>query len=73
MTTTPSECTCLLIDVEQIAAMLSCSTRHVYRLCDSGRMPRPVRLGKLARWNRTVIEQWIADGCPALSRRGGAR
>jgi len=63
-----------LIDVHAVASMLSCSTRHVYRLCDSGRMPQPLRLGALVRWDRSVIETWIADGCPTCSgRRGGGR
>ena len=39
----------ILLDVEQVAAMLMCSPSHIYRLSDSGRMPRPVKLGHLAR------------------------
>ncbi|MCL4743291.1 MAG: helix-turn-helix domain-containing protein [Phycisphaerales bacterium] len=54
----------LLLDVRQISTLLSCSSRHIYRLCDAGRMPRPVRLGALVRWDRAVIERWIAAGCP---------
>src|SRR5262245_22663606 len=39
-----------LLDVEQVAGLLNCSPRHVYRLSDAGRMPTPVRLGALASW-----------------------
>jgi len=59
-----------MLDVQAVADMLSCSTRHVYRLADAGRMPRPVKLGALVRWPRstgnphTGILDWIADGCP---------
>jgi len=60
-----------LIDVQQLAELLSCSTRHVYRLSDAGKMPGPVRLGSLVRWNRAAIEEWIAAGCPSC--RKGAR
>jgi len=60
-----------LIDVNAVALMLSCSPRHVYRLCDAGRMPRPVRLGSLVRWDRSVIEAWIADGCPVVAKAPG--
>ncbi len=61
-----------MLSVDDIATdYLGCSTRHVYRLADSGRMPRPVKLGSLVRWPRAVIEQWIADGCPKSSK--GAR
>ncbi len=56
-----------MLSVDDIATTyLGCSTRHVYRLADSGRMPRPIKLGSLVRWPRAVIEQWIADGCPNI-------
>ncbi len=66
-----------LMTVEAVAAMLSISSRHVYRLADSGRMPRPVKLGGANRWDRDIIEAWIKDGCPSLrhpknNRRRGA-
>lgn len=57
-----------LLDVQAIAAMLGVSDRHVYRLCDSGRMPGPVKLGGANRWRRDEIAKWIADGCPRVSR-----
>ena len=63
-----------MLSVDDIAKIyLGCSTRHVYRLADSGRMPRPIKLGSLVRWPRAVIEQWIADGCPNVrnARKGG--
>lgn len=58
-----------LLDVGQTAAMLGCSERHVYRLSDSGRMPRPVKLGRLIRWNRAELEQWMAAGCPSCRQQ----
>jgi excisionase family DNA binding protein len=53
-----------LISIDEVAGILDCSTRHVRRLVDSGRIPRPVKLGALLRWVRTEIDQWIAAGCP---------
>jgi excisionase family DNA binding protein len=61
-----------MIDVEGVAGLLDCSTRHVYRLADMGRMPRPVKLGALVRWSRATVLDWIAQGCPSC-RSGGAR
>lgn len=53
-----------LINVAEVAEMLGgCSKRHVMRLANAGKMPAPVRLGGLVRWNRAEIETWIADGC----------
>ncbi len=54
-----------LLDVNAVAQFLSCSTRHVYRLADSGRMPRPRKLGALVRWDRQELEKWLAGGCPS--------
>ena len=58
-----------LLDVQAVAEMLGCSTRHVYRLSDAGKMPSPIKLGALVRWNRASLEEWIAAGCPS-ARRG---
>lgn len=60
-----------LLDVRAVASMLQCSCRHVRRLAD-GRMPAPIKLGSLTRWNRTEIDRWIADGCPSV-RKAGAK
>ena len=61
-----------MLSVGDVADMLGCSSRHVYRLSDSGRMPRPIKLGALVRWRRAELEKWIAEGCPPC-RKGGAR
>lgn len=54
-----------LLDVKDVAALLGrCSPRHVRRLADSGRMPRPLRVGTLIRWRRADLDDWIAAGCP---------
>lgn len=60
-----------LLDVQTVATTLACSTRHVYRLCDAGRMPRPLKLGALVRWRKDDIDKWIESGCPSY-RKGGA-
>lgn len=58
-----------LLDVRAVATLLHCSPRHVYRLADAGRMPPPLRLGALVRWQRQILEQWIAAGCPSVAGR----
>ncbi len=60
---TPCESS-LLIDVNDMAALLKCSPRHIWRLADAGKMPRPYKIGALCRWDRMSIERWVADGCP---------
>lgn len=55
-----------LIDVKEVAALCGCSTRHVRRLADAGKMPSPIKLGALLRWRRDAVESWIHNGCPAM-------
>ena len=67
-TANPSQSESILLDVTSVAELLDCSSRHVRRLADAGKMSRPVKLGALVRWNRQVIEDWIKEGCPRQSR-----
>jgi excisionase family DNA binding protein len=57
-----------LLDVEQVATLLNCSTRHVWRLHDGGKMPAAVRLGALVRWRRQDLDAWLAAGCRPVRR-----
>jgi predicted DNA-binding transcriptional regulator AlpA len=59
-----------LIHIKTVAAMLGVSPRMVYRLNDGGRMPRPVSIGRMKRWRRADIVEWIRDGCPRVEQRG---
>lgn len=59
-----------LLDVGAVAALLNCGERTVYRLADSGRMPAPVKLGALVRWNRVELIDWLAAGCPVVGKVG---
>ena len=58
-----------LLDVQAVASMLDCSTRHVYRLNDAGRMPAAFKVGALVRWSRQAIDSWIAGGCKPVRQR----
>ena len=63
-----------LLTTSQVGELLGCSTRHLHRLVDSGRLPRPIRLGRLLRWDQRLIRRWIDSGCPtgnALRRLSG--
>jgi len=55
----------LAVNVTQLAEMLSVSSRSIWRLSDSGKLPKPVRLGRSVRWNRREIEEWVEAGCPS--------
>jgi excisionase family DNA binding protein len=62
-----------LLGVRQVADLLGVSGRHVYRLADGGRMPRPLKLGGAVRWDRDEIKRWIDSGCPAVVEQKGGR
>lgn len=59
-----------MLDVKGVARLLGCSPRHVNRLSEAGRMPDPVKLGALVRWDRAGLARWIAAGCPAVRANG---
>lgn len=56
-----------LLDVRGVAGEMNVSTAHVRRLAAAGRMPRPIKLGRILRWSRTAISAWLASGCPPQS------
>ena len=60
----------VMLDVRGVARLLSCSTRHVWRLADREAMPRPIRVGGLVRWARADVEAWILAGCPDCRSTG---
>ncbi len=53
-----------LLSVRELANRLKVSTRHVWSLLSSGRLPEPVRVGRSVRWRADDIDQWIRLGCP---------
>jgi excisionase family DNA binding protein len=62
----------ITLTVADVATVLGCSRKHVYTMTDAGRMPAPIRIGRLVRWDREVIQRWIQDGCPPVRRTGRA-
>lgn len=64
MSTTSMDVTRELLTAREVARMIGAGERSVWRWSQSGRMPRPVRIGAAVRFRRADIEQWIAAGCP---------
>lgn len=48
-----------MIDVREVASMLSISTRSVWRLVATGEFLKPARFGRSARWRLSDVEDWI--------------
>ena len=47
-----------------LSRLLGISVCHLRRLESAGKIPKPVRLGRLLRWPASEIEQWLAEGSP---------
>ncbi len=58
-TTPPAEP--VLLDIRAVSRLLSCSARHVARLAENGRLPQPVKLGRLIRWRRADLDAFLAN------------
>ena len=52
-----------LLDVRGVADRLRVSTRQIWKLVSSGRVPRPVRLSRSVRWRESEIDRFIRAGC----------
>jgi excisionase family DNA binding protein len=61
--TKPEAVQAALLTVDDVATLCGVSTRHILRLSDAGKMPRPLKLGRLSRWRRDEIDRWIGSGC----------
>ncbi len=55
----------LLLDNRQACELLSISERKLWQMWHSGRMPQPVRLGRVVRWGYEELRAWVNAGCPA--------
>ena len=58
----------LALSADEVAEILGISRAHVWKLASSGRLPRPVRLGRAVRWDRKTLEAWLAAGAPPRDR-----
>ncbi len=59
----------VMLNVNDLAALLRVSVRTVWRLRSAGRLPKPVEIGGSIRWNEDTVRDWIAAGCPDKSKR----
>ena len=56
------------LDVNGVALVLSISKRHVAALNSSGKIPRPIKLGRRTVWVADELRAWLAAGAPERSR-----
>ncbi|MCD8141537.1 MAG: hypothetical protein LUE17_17520 [Planctomycetaceae bacterium] len=62
-----------LVDVNEAARLCMISASMFYKLNAAGKTPLPVHLGKLLRWRKIELLDWIAAGCPGRKKTAGNR
>jgi predicted DNA-binding transcriptional regulator AlpA len=58
----------MLLTAEQAAAFCGMSRSVWYKYLAAGKIPRPVKIGSLARWRKDELAAWIAAGCPSRDK-----
>jgi excisionase family DNA binding protein len=59
--------------VPDLAKLLQCSERHIWRQIDMGKIPGVIRFGRLVRLSRKLVDEWLASGRPIRTERRGHR
>ena len=52
-----------LLDVKAVSLALGLCDRTIRRMVRTGQVPRPVKLGQGIRWQSSVLDQWMRNGC----------
>jgi excisionase family DNA binding protein len=58
----------ILVTVDEAAEMCRMSRAMFYKLHAAGKTPRCVKLGRLTRWRRQELLDWIKAGCPSRGK-----
>ncbi len=54
----------LLVSSREVAKLLKISERTLWAQWNSGKMPRPIRIGQRVLWGYEELRAWVAAGCP---------
>ena len=57
-------CGCLLLDTRSMAEFLGIPAKAVQQMAWTGRVPVPIRLGGIMRWNVLRLLEWVESGRP---------
>ena len=58
----------LSVEAGEAARLCGVGRSTWYSLRKAGRVPKPVRLGRRVLWRVEELREWMAAGCPPLSR-----
>lgn len=54
----------MVLSAMRLSQRLGVSLRHIRRMDSAGKLPRPVRLGKVVLWKVDEINSWLNAGAP---------
>ena len=55
-------------DVPELAALLKCSERHIRNMADAGSIPGILRFGRLVRFHREIVNNWLIEQARGANR-----
>lgn len=58
-----------LLSLQTVAKICQVDDKTIRRWIDQGRIPVPMKIGRLLRWKQPVIADWIDNGCPRVSSK----
>jgi len=58
-----------LLTIQEMAAIVNCSVGTVYTMKAYGRVPPPIRLGRLLRWDPREVQKWLDNRCPSFEKK----
>ena len=50
-----------MLNIDEVAERLGVCRRKAEQMLADGRLPRPVRFGRLRKWSEDQIDEWIAE------------
>jgi predicted DNA-binding transcriptional regulator AlpA len=60
-----------LLSMAEVADLLRCSVRQVQRLAAVGRIPKPIAIGGLRRWQGRELRESLLEGCRSAQEEMG--
>lgn len=57
----------LLIDTRAATKLLNVSARTIWQMTHTGKMPKPIKIGRLVRWSYEELQAWVKAGGPPMN------
>lgn len=55
-------------DVPELTALLKCSERHIRNMIERGVIPGVLRIGRIVRLHRGIVNDWLAEQAKGATR-----